>query len=93
MSGEVAPDDIFILLFSMNIMRKYNKGVSDNMIIIIAFILIFALLFAIMIKNTADTAVAGSEKLPKYKGFFNCRNLFMDWESAKACFSAVVHGG
>ncbi len=74
-------------------MRKCGKGISDNMIIVIAFILIFAFLFAIMIKNTADTAAAGSEKLPKYKGFFNCRNLFTDWEYAKACFNAVVYGG
>ncbi|VVB61271.1 Uncharacterised protein [uncultured archaeon] len=73
--------------------KHSRKAVSSDMIIVIAFILIFAFLFAIMIMNTDKAATAGAEKLPKYKGYFNCRNLFTDWEYAKACFSAVVHGG
>lgn len=74
-----------------NMPKKHMKGISENMIIGIAFILIFAFLIALGIKLMSEAGVANAGIAAKFKAYYICRNS--GYSGLWSCIKSIFGGG
>lgn len=70
--------------------NKPHKGISENMILAIIFLLIFAFLISVGLLKAGDVASSSSPMVAKYKAYYDCKNS--GFSELGACIKSIFGG-